>query len=139
MDGFEVALVFRDLLTLLRNITAFLDAGRDGLDLHFAVDVRQEALLGQILIVGKLSCLHSRRLLHIAPCAHLLLHWLWWILLQLVHLINQHDILHIGNLIRRLLLHPLLLLRVLMLRLLLHLLWLGHLRLNILVYLLLRA
>jgi hypothetical protein len=127
-DGFKVVHVLRDLLALLRNITALLDARCDRLYLHFAVDVRQEVLLGQVLIVRKLST-HNRRLLHVAPGPHLL-HRLRRILLQLVHLVNQHDIFHIGNLIR-LLLDPLLLVLILLLH---RVLVLVHL----LVYLLLR-
>lgn len=118
LNSFKVALIFRDLLSLFRNITALLDSC-DRLNLHFTVHIRQKVLLGQILIVRHL-CTHHRRLLHVTPCPPLL--WgLWCIRLQLVHLVNQHHVFHIGNLIC-LLLDSLLLLVGFLLHLVLHLL-----------------
>lgn len=96
---FKVAHVLRDLLSFLRNITALLEAGGESLDLHLAVHVREEILLSEVLVVRHLAA-DALRLLHVAPGARLLLHWLHRIwLLQLIHLVYEHDIFHIGNLI----------------------------------------
>ena len=73
MHGFEVAHVLRYLLPLLRNITALLIAGHQGLDLHLAVHVRQEVLLRQVLIVRCQLAADAMWLLHVASGPRLLL------------------------------------------------------------------
>lgn len=94
---FKVRHVFRDLFSFLRNITVLLASSRQSLNLHFAVYISHEILLDQKLIVsGKWASHNSWRLLHITPCSRLL--GRWRILLQLIHLVDQHNIFHIGHL-----------------------------------------
>lgn len=89
--------IFGNLLPLLRNITVLFRATWQRLYLHLAVRVGHEVLLGHLLILRELSTYH-RRLLHVAPGSALLprrMPTARRILLDLIHLINQHHVFHI--------------------------------------------
>lgn len=114
LNSFKVCHVLGYLLPLLGNITVLLAASGQRLDLHFAVHIGHEGLLRQILVVHVLAA-HTGWLLHVAPRPHLLARLVpLRMLLELVHLVNQHHILHIRHLVG-LLRFPLLLMEWLLL------------------------
>lgn len=104
-DGFKIWHIFWNLLSLLGDIPFLLGASCKRLNLHLAVYVVHESLLRHVLIVHELAS-HSWWLLHIATRPNL---FDGLLLLELVHLVDQHHIFHICHLVG-LLLHPLLLL-----------------------------